>query len=330
MTNSFFDMVTSTDNSTCFDTQQQNDSKASRVLSQNIDHGSDRQKLNTQKMDENGSFDARSDAQSTAITESDMPADARRALIYLSQQGVILHSAKPQLFDNIVRHQTSIRRHLSEIYCSLIIDEHSGVAFVARADFVAENHEQLTGLDNFENDTEQAELDGEDTTSMIQKRTLNVYDTLLLLNLRKYYQERQNLGETEIIIDIEKLESLMSPFLPLTDHGSKDKKKLSARLEHFAKNHKLVTLKRGNVERYEITPMIRYVVNASLLQAMLNEYIALLGEMPDKYDDKEHNLEQSSNAVTNQVKNDTVVELNLPTKNTAGDTQLFGQQDSLF
>ncbi len=243
---------------------------------------------------------------------------------------MILHSAKPQLFDNIVRHQTSIRRHLSEIYCSLIIDEHSGVAFVARADFVAENHEQLKGLDNFENDTEQAELDGEDITSMIQKRTLNVYDTLLLLNLRKYYQERQNLGETEIIIDIEKLESLMSPFLPLTDHGSKDKKKLSARLEHFAKNHKLVTLKRGNVERYEITPMIRYVVNASLLQAMLNEYIALLGEMPDKYDDKEHNLEQSSNAVTNQVKNDTVVELNLPTKNTTGDTHLFGQQDSLF
>ena len=87
----------------------------------------------------------------------------------------------------------------------------------------------------------------------------------------------------------------------------------------------MVTLKRGNVERYEITPMIRYVVNASLLQAMLNEYIALLGEMPDKYDDEEHNLEQSSNAVTNQVKNDTVVELNLPTKNTTEDTQLFGQ-----
>ena len=330
MTNSFFDMVTSTDNSTIFDTQQRDDSKTSTVSSQNIDHDSDRQKLHTQKTDENGSFDAQSNAQSTAITDSDMPADARRALIYLSQQGVILHSAKPQLFDNIVRHQTSIRRHLSEIYCSLIIDEHSGVAFVARADFVAENHEQLTGLDDFDNDAEQAELDGEDITSMIQKRTLTVYDTLLLLNLRKYYQERQNLGETQIIIDIEKLESLMSPFLPLTDHGSKDKKKLSARLEHFAKNHKLVTLKRGNAERYEITPMIRYVVNASLLQAMLNEYIALLGETPDKDDDKEPNLEQPSNAVTNQVKNDTIVELNLPTKNTAGDTQLFGQQNSLF
>ena len=318
MTNSFFNMVTSSDNSIRLDNNQQKALDNSTVPISN----SDSQKLTSEQ----------SDGQKTFLTESDsdMPADARRALIYLSQQGVVLHSSKPQLFDNIVRHQASMRRHLSEIYCSLIIDEHSGVAFVARADFVAENHEQLAGLDKFDNDIEQAELGDEDITSMIQKRTLTVYDTLLLLNLRKYYQERQNLGETEIIIDIEKLESLMSPFLPLTDHGSKDKKKLSARLEHFAKNHKLVTLKRGNVERYEITPMIRYVVNASLLQAMLNEYIALLGEMPDKYDDKEHNLEQSSNAVTNQVKNDTVVELNLPTKNTTGDTQLFGQQDSLF
>lgn len=91
---------------------------------------------------------------------------------------------------------------------------------------MAENHEQLAGLDKFDNDIEQAELGDEDITWMIQKRTLTVYDTLLLLNLRKYYQERQNLGETEIIIDIEKLESLMSPFLPLTDHGSKDKKTL--------------------------------------------------------------------------------------------------------
>lgn len=213
---------------------------------------------------------------------SDMPTDARRALIYLSQQGVVLASNKPQLFNNIVQYQASIRRHLSEIFCSLIIDEHSGVAFVARADFSAENQSQLTGLDAFDDEKEQLEIDGEDVSSLIQKRTLTVYDTLLLLNLRKYYQERQNLGESEIIIDIEKLENLMSPFLPLTDHGSKDRKKLTAKLDDFAKKHKLVTPKRGTQERYEITPMIRYVVNASLLQAMLNEYKALLGETMDE------------------------------------------------
>lgn len=213
---------------------------------------------------------------------SDMPADARRALIYLSQQGVVLASNKPQLFNNIVRYQASIRRHLSEIFCSLIIDEHSGVAFVARADFSAENQSQLTGLDGFDDEKEQLELDGDDVSSLIQKRTLTVYDTLLLLNLRKYYQERQNLGESEIIIDIEKLENLMSPFLPLTDHGSKDRKKLTAKLDDFAKKHKLVAAKRGIQDRYEITPMIRYVVNASLLQAMLDEYKALLSETMDE------------------------------------------------
>ena len=326
MTNSFFNMVTSSDNSIRLDNNQQKALDNSTVPISN----SDSQKLTSEQ----------SDGQKTFLTESDsdMPADARRALIYLSQQGVVLHSSKPQLFDNIVRHQASMRRHLSEIYCSLIIDEHSGVAFVARADFVAENHEQLAGLDKFDNDIEQAELGDEDITSMIQKRTLTVYDTLLLLNLRKYYQERQNLGETEIIIDIEKLESLMSPFLPLTDHGSKDKKKLTGRLEYFAKNHKLVAIKRGNAERYEITPMIRYVVNASLLKAMLDEYKALLGEIPNEDADANFNAEsnnaQPTSGVVNQIKNNTVADSPFPTDNSADTLEPFdtlsGQQDSLF
>ena len=317
MTNSFFNRVTSTDNSIKLDTNQQKALDDATAPTSNTN--SDSQKLILEE----------SDGQKTPIKESDsdMPTEARRALIYLSQQGVVLHSSKPQLFDNIVRHQASMRRHLSEIYCSLVIDEHSGVAFVARADFVAENHEQLAGLDKFDNDIEQAELEGEDITSMIQKRTLTVYDTLLLLNLRKYYQERQNLGETEIIIDIEKLESLMSPFLPLTDHGSKDKKRLTGRLEYFAKNHKLVAIKRGNAERYEITPMIRYVVNASLLQAMLDEYKALVGETPKEDID-------TDSRVVNHMKNDPIAGSHFQTDNTADTLEPFekpsGQQDSLF
>ena len=234
-------------------------------------------------IENSGNIDTDTNTSQNSQDSSDMPHDARRALVYLSQQGVVLASQKPQLFNNIVRHQSRIRRHLSELYCSLIIDEHSGVAFVARSDFTADNHEHIAGLEDLESESEQQELADEDVSSLIQKRTLTVYDTLLLLTLRKYYQERQNLGETEIIIDIEKLESLMSPFLPLTDHGSKDKKKLSNRLDHFTKQHKLLIAKRAtkhdsSQERYEITPMIRYVVNASLLQAMLNEYKALVGE----------------------------------------------------
>ena len=328
MTNSFFNRVTSTDNSIKLDTNQQKALDDATAPTSNTN--SDSQKLILEE----------SDGQKTFIKESDsdMPTEARRALIYLSQQGVVLHSSKPQLFDNIVRHQASMRRHLSEIYCSLVIDEHSGVAFVARADFVAENHEQLAGLDKFDNDIEQAELEGEDITSMIQKRTLTVYDTLLLLNLRKYYQERQNLGETEIIIDIEKLESLMSPFLPLTDHGSKDKKRLTGRLEYFAKNHKLVAIKRGNAERYEITPMIRYVVNASLLQAMLDEYKALLGEIPNEDADANLNAEsnnvQPTSGVVNQMKNNTITDSSSQIDNPADTLEPFetlsGQQDSLF
>lgn len=278
MTNSFFNMVTGNNNQPSdnqpISVTQPNDSQSDTLIDNSV--------IET-TIENSGNIDTATNTSQNSQDSSDMPHDARRALVYLSQQGVVLASQKPQLFNNIVRHQSRIRRHLSELYCSLIIDEHSGVAFVARSDFTADNHEHIAGLEDLESESEQQELADEDVSSLIQKRTLTVYDTLLLLTLRKYYQERQNLGETEIIIDIEKLESLMSPFLPLTDHGSKDKKKLSNRLDHFTKQHKLLIAKRAtkhdsSQERYEITPMIRYVVNASLLQAMLNEYKALVGE----------------------------------------------------
>ena len=278
MTNSFFNMVTGNNNQPSdnqpISVTQPNDSQSDTLIDNSV--------IET-TIENSGNIDTDTNTSQNSQDSSDMPHDARRALVYLSQQGVVLASQKPQLFNNIVRHQSRIRRHLSELYCSLIIDEHSGVAFVARSDFTADNHEHIAGLEDLESESEQQELADEDVSSLIQKRTLTVYDTLLLLTLRKYYQERQILGETEIIIDIEKLESLMSPFLPLTDHGSKDKKKLSNRLDHFTKQHKLLIAKRAtkhdsSQERYEITPMIRYVVNASLLQAMLNEYKALVGE----------------------------------------------------
>ncbi|MFU7548289.1 DUF4194 domain-containing protein, partial [Pseudomonas paraeruginosa] len=63
---------------------------------------------------------------------------------------------------------------------------------------------------------------------MINKRTLSLYDTLLLLVLRKYYQERETAGEQKIIIDIERIEALMTPFLPLTYSSRSERRTLNA------------------------------------------------------------------------------------------------------
>ncbi len=137
------------------------------------------------------------------------------------------------------------------INSSLVLDQRAGVAFIA-------------GLD-------ESDVEEEEAVSLITRRTLSLYDTLLLLVLRKHYQERETVGEQRVIIDIERVEANLSPFLPLTNSTRSDRKKLDASLQKMVERHILSSV-RGSDDRFEITPIIRYVVNAEFLESMLAEY----------------------------------------------------------
>lgn len=213
---------------------------------------------------------ASSGGASTMPSDSAMSHDARRVLVHLMRQGSVMASQKPKLFELLCRHEIAIRKHLSEVYLRLILDQKTGVAFVASA--------------TYQNDTGQADIDSDleglddpelnESTTLISKRTLSLYDTLILLVLRKHYQDRESAGEQKITIDVERLESGLTPFLPITDHASKDRKKLLARVKEMVKRKILSTI-RGAEDRYEITPVIRYVVSASFLESLLEEYMRL-------------------------------------------------------
>lgn len=185
-----------------------------------------------------------------------MPYEARRVLVYLMRQGAILASENIKLFDSLCRYEDDIRRHLAEVYLQLILDEKQGIAFII-------NVEQP--------EDEPKDESQEDFPVLIRKRTLTLYDTLVLLILRQYYQERETAGEQKIIIDIDRIQSSLVPYIPLTNHDSKDRKKLNGALDKFSEKKVLSTL-RGEEGRYEITPIIRYVVNAEFLQNLLTEY----------------------------------------------------------
>ncbi len=189
--------------------------------------------------------------------DSEMPHEAKRVLVHLMRQGVIISAQHQKLFELVCRYETYVRRHLSEVFLQLILDRKSGIAFVA----------------SLENEFASDDSDDE-STSLISKRTLPLYDTLILLVLRKHYQERESTGEQKITIDIERLESYLTPFVPLTDHSSLDRKKLVARVKEMVRRKILSTI-RGSEDRYEITPIIRYVVNAEFLESMLAEYTNL-------------------------------------------------------
>lgn len=185
-------------------------------------------------------------------SDAGMPPEARRALVSLLRQGVILASNKGKLFETICRYQPAIRQHLADVYLKLVLDEKMGVAFVA-------------GL------PEEEYGDDDEPVSLITHRTLSLYDTLLLLVLRKHYQERELSGEQHIVIDIERVESSMTPFLPLTNSTKTDRRKLSGALQRMV-DKRILNSVRGSDDRFEISPIIRYVVNAAFLEEMLAEY----------------------------------------------------------
>ena len=207
-------------------------------------------------------------------TDALMPHVARRVLVYLMRQGVILAAENLKLFDLLCRYEAEIRRHLAEVYIQLVLDAKQGVAYIINLKSIQDEQED-----------ENQHLD--DFPVLIRKRTLTVYDTLILLVLRKYYQERETAGEHKIIIDIERIQSSLMPFIPLTNHDSKDRKKLNAALEKFIEK-KVLTGLRGEEGRYEITPIIRYVVNAEFLQSLLSEYQQLAAKAKLQQSEQEH------------------------------------------
>lgn len=183
-----------------------------------------------------------------------LPHEARRALVYLLRQGSVLARQKSEIFELVCRYQGPLRDHLGNMYLRLVIDERYGVAFIA----------------NVHNDDDES-------VRLIIRRTLTLYDTLLILVLRKYFQDRETQGEHKIVIDIENIEAGLSPFLPLTNSTRSDRKQLGASLKRMIEK-RILGVVRGSEERFEISPLIRYVVSAEFLQHMLNEYRQLAGE----------------------------------------------------
>ncbi|ENW19186.1 DUF4194 domain-containing protein [Acinetobacter haemolyticus] len=188
---------------------------------------------------------------------SSMPHEARRVLVYLMRQGTILAAENLKLFDVLCRYEVAIRQHLAEVYIQLILDARQGVAYIINVESISDENADNQFSDDF--------------PTLIRKRTLTLYDTLVLLILRKYYQERENAGEQKIIIDLERIQTSLIPFIPMTNHDSKDRKKLTGTLDKFSEK-KILSVIRGEEGRYEITPIIRYVVNAEFLQSLLTEY----------------------------------------------------------
>ena len=183
-----------------------------------------------------------------------LAAEARRALVTLLKQGVILGAEKRLLFDAVCKYEIDIRHQLANLYLELMLDHRLEVAVLVQ------KHEDT--------DTE-----GPDQSfiKLIQTRPLTLFDSLVILVLRKHYQQREAIGETRTLIELDQIAEQLVPFLPITNNESLDRKRLNAALEKL-KDNKIITRVRGDSDRVEITPVIRFVIDSSYLSELEKEY----------------------------------------------------------
>ena len=197
-------------------------------------------------------------AESSGPAAGRLPIEARRALVELMRQGVVVAEGRRLVFDALCAHRAVIEDHLADMYLRMLIDEPAGLALLLNA-----------RTDN--------EADDVDMPTLISRRTLTIYDTLLLIVLRKHFLDRQTAGDIRVRIEIAQIEALLMPFLPLSGSSNSDRKKVNGAVESM-KKRKILNAVRGEDERVEISPVIRYVVNAEYLEHLLAEYRRLAEE----------------------------------------------------
>jgi len=233
-----------------FDKQRNEIAKGNAALLENDDQASEPTLSGIETNRQNDDLHENQSAQG-------LPADAKRALVSLMRMGAVVINQKPKLFEQICRYEKLIQQHLSNMYLRLLLDAKAGVALVLQQEVIG---------------------DGEDDIyTLISRRTLSLYDTLLLLILRKFYQQREASGEQRVIVDVDQIETGLTPFLPLTNSARSDRRTLNASLKKMTER-KILSSIRAEEGRYEITPVIRYVVNAAYLERLLNEYVNLANE----------------------------------------------------
>lgn len=211
--------------------------------------------------DEPSSVDDLDDAKITpvpapAVFEGIIPAEARRALRLLLNTGVVRAEKKRLAFEALCQHEALIGVQLANMLLRMVLDQKAGIAILLEQELGASESEDLTD---------------EEGSSLVGKRTLPLYDTLVLLVLRKYYQERENIGESKVMIDVDTIAELMTPFLKLTNNSTLERKTLNGAIKKLLEKRLLANV-RGDGDRLEITPVIRYVVNADFLNKLLGEY----------------------------------------------------------
>ena len=160
-----------------------------------------------------------------------------------------------------------IRSYLININIELVVDPDIGLAYIKnlnREDEIADAEDE-TQLDP------ESEAFVEDKF-LINKSVLTPFKSILILILRKYYQERFSQGESSIVIDIDYIKNALLPYMNISVSDRKDQQKLNGALRDLCEYHLLKRLPSEDNDRFLILPLIRFVVDLNKLNELLEEF----------------------------------------------------------
>ena len=160
-----------------------------------------------------------------------------------------------------------IRSYLRNINIELVVDPDIGLAYI----------KNLNREDEIADAEDETQLDPESESFvedkfLINKSVLTPFKSILILILRKYYQERFSQGESSIVIDIDYIKNALLPYMNISVSDRKDQQKLNGALRDLCEYHLLKRLPSEDNDRFLILLLIRFVVDLNKLNELLEEF----------------------------------------------------------
>lgn len=177
-----------------------------------------------------------------------LPLDARRILCQLLTGPSVDAGRHSQLWPALLRHETSLRSRLCDLFLELVIDRDAGVAFTRQID---------TG-----------ELE---TPVMLRSSPLTFIDSVLLLYLRQQLAEAEAHGHRAVVEDASLVDALSVYEKSVSTDRAGFAKRVAGAIGKMKENHILDKL-RGSDDRYEVSPALKLLFSAEDVQALAQVY----------------------------------------------------------
>lgn len=191
----------------------------------------------------------------------------RNLIVLLLRNGSISNAENSEAYTLYQRCRLQVRQYLRNINLHVKEDQQFGIAYIENL-----NRDEENNMEDFSDDADQKESADRDMYLIIPRK-ISAYDSIVLLLLRKFYHIRANEGETTVVLDVERLEAMMTPYMnELTVSSIRDRRKINGTLARFREKHLIRIINSSEGDRIVISPMIRSIIGLKEMERLLEAY----------------------------------------------------------